>query len=267
MQIIPTQIDDPRLRIFADLKATKKDRAFVGEGRLVSERIMTSDYPVESLLISTQKLAWVESWSGCLTGTPVYTVDRDSIEQLVGFPFHSGILTAGRRGLPAPMQQAIQQWEDPTVPATLLALPHLDLAENLGSLLRSTLGLGGQGVLLDRRAPDYLGRRVLRVSMGHALRLPVQTVTASLVQRVRELKQCGFRVVVLEAQADMVPLSQAEISKRQVLVLGNEFDGVSGEWWELADQVVGVPMASEVDSLNVAVMGALALHHFCAPVR
>lgn len=254
-----TQLDDPELDVYCQLKSRRSGKFFVGEGRLVTERLLQSDFQVHSVLISQRKRDWAEGNGPLLAGVPIYVLPDTAIEQIVGFSFHSGILSAGVRPSIGPTLEGLATRNS----ATLLALPHLDLEENLGSIIRSARALGCSGLLLDQRAPDRFSRRVLRVSMGHSLFLPCFVSNGSLLDDVAFLKARGFRVTSVEHHAAMVPISQAQVFDRQILVLGNEFDGVSEPWLDLADQIVGIPMCSGVDSLNVAVTAAIALQRFC----
>ena len=61
---------------------------------------------------------------------------------------------------------------DPAAPRRLAVLEALNDAENLGSIARSALALGIDGLLLDPRCADPFYRRSVRVSMGHVLTLP-----------------------------------------------------------------------------------------------
>lgn len=253
-----TTLDDPELIVYSQLKSHRSPTFFVGEGRLVTERMLQSDYPVHSVLISQRKREWARNSIALIGDVPVYVVSDLAMEQLVGFSFHSGILSAGIRGEIGPTLEQLSSQDT----ATFLALPHLDLAENLGSIIRSARALGCAGLLLDQRAPDALGRRVLRVSMGHAMFLPCFSAV-DLLGQVQRLKVDGFQVTAVEHHDSMVPLSRARATGRQVLVLGNEFEGVSPDWLELADQIVGIPMQAGVDSLNVAVTAAIVMQRLC----
>lgn len=144
---------------------------------------------------------------------------------------------------------------------TLLVLPAMSLAENLGSILRSARGLGATGVVLAPQSADPLARRVLRVSMGHALSFPCWH-SQDWQRDLLRLRDGGFRLIGIEHHPRMIPLHIAPRYPRQALVLGNEYAGLDEETLEMMDEIVGIPMHPAVDSLNVAVTAAIALHHY-----
>jgi tRNA G18 (ribose-2'-O)-methylase SpoU len=151
----------------------------------------------------------------------------------------------------------------PRATETLLILPAMSLAENLGSILRSARGLGATGAVLAAQSADPLSRRVIRVSMGHALSFPCWH-SPDWRRDLLRLREAGFRLIGIEHHPRMCPLHQAPRYPRQALVMGNEFAGLDDVTLEMMDDVVGIPMHPAVDSLNVAVTAALALHHYAS---
>jgi tRNA G18 (ribose-2'-O)-methylase SpoU len=258
-----TSVDDPRIALYRNLKKTNATRwsgLFVVEGEKLVERLVASPYPVESVL-ATERLA--ERIGAALPdGIPLYVVPDPLADLLVGFNFHQGVLACGRR-LPAPdsdiiLSRAGEEW-------TVVACPDVQDPENLGNILRISAAFGVAAVLLGPRAADHLSRRVLRVSMGAALRLPI-IPRADLEDWLRGLKdRWSARLVatVLDPRAE--PLAAIERSRRTVLLLGSEGHGLTPEYLALADRQVTIPMHLGTDSLNVAVAAGIFLYHFQPP--
>lgn len=278
------------------------DEWFIAEGRLVVERLLASPYEPVALLVTESKQGWVETVCAAAVSVrdlpgplPVYLLPDDRMPEVVGFDFHSGILGAGRRQTPSVWTTEFARWfddrrthatfgiESPTEadsgtagsPArqagafteaateTLLILPAMSLAENLGSILRSARGLGATGAVLAAQSADPLSRRVIRVSMGHALSFPCWH-SPDWRRDLLRLREAGFRLIGIEHHPRMCPLHRAPRYPRQALVLGNEFAGLDDVTLEMMDDIVGIPMHPAVDSLNVAVTAALALHHYAS---
>jgi tRNA G18 (ribose-2'-O)-methylase SpoU len=132
--------------------------------------------------------------------------------------------------------------------------------ENLGSIFRNAAALGVDGVLLGPGCSDPLYRRAVRVSMGHVLRVPFGTVT-DWPGGLHELRAEGFRVLALTPDATAVPLHEAvRAGQRTAVLLGSEGPGLTEEALAAADERVRIPMAGDVDSLNVATAAAIALY-------
>ena len=121
---------------------------------------------------------------------------------------------------------------------------------NLGSLFRSALAFGFEGVLLLANCCDPWNDKALRASRGAALSLPFQHGA------IEELDLPLFG-------ADIGGTSVREISppKKFALVLGNEGQGLSKDV-KKSCELITIPMCKEVESLNVSAAGAILMHHF-----
>ncbi|MBL8891167.1 MAG: RNA methyltransferase [Planctomycetaceae bacterium] len=268
---------DARLGPFLHLplrKATGQltEGQFIAEGRLVVERLLRCRYRTDALLVSASKVNWASQTVLAaanereeLRTVPIYVLPDQILSAVVGFEFHSGIMGCGHRALPEVLQRQMLGWfaSVPTVVKreTLIVLPAMNSAENLGSIIRSGHGLGAAGLVLSNRSADHLSRRVIRVSMGHALAFPCWR-TDDWVGDLQRLRTAGFRLIGVEHHPRMQLLNTAKRYERQALVFGNEFDGLDETTLSMMDDIVGLEMHHSVDSLNVAVTTAIALHHF-----
>lgn len=125
---------------------------------------------------------------------------------------------------------------------------------NLGTLLRTAEALGVGGALSLPGTVDTWNPKVVRASAGSVFRLPVLSLERE--RATRALGRRGFRIWA--ADPDGIPVDRWEPAPaRLALVLGNEGRGVSAAMLEAASRRVRVPVAGRVESLNVAVAGAL----------
>jgi len=115
-------------------------------------------------------------------------------------------------------------------------------------------------VLLDAETADPLGRRPVRVSLGHALRVPFARIGGWPDDLTTIASAAGLAVVALTpaGETDLTGLPE-----RAVFVVGAEGPGLAASTIDRADRRVRIPMAGGVDSLNVATAAAIALSaHF-----
>lgn len=243
---------DPRFDDYRDLRRTpgRAERGtvphtVVAEGALAVGRLFTSRYPVRSVLTTPNKVGAAED---APAGTTVLVADRDLLAEVCGFDVHRGVLAAADR-LP-----------EPTVDEVLAArrvavVEGVGDHENLGALFRTAAALGVGGVLLDDRCADPLYRRSVRVSLGWSLHVPWCRV-GPLPQTLPLLRSAGFTSVALTPAPGAVDVDTAAgsglLDGRVALVLGAEGPGLTGATLAAADHQVRVPMARDVDSLNVA---------------
>jgi tRNA G18 (ribose-2'-O)-methylase SpoU len=260
-EVVVAEPSDERLADFRDL--TRADRRpdrpggrglVIAEGTVVVRRLLRSRYPVRSLLGVRRR---IEELASDLAGVdvPAYITSPDVMAEVVGFHLNRGVLAVAGRAPQA-------SFEDLSASAgVLLGLEGVGDHENLGALFRNAAALGVDGVLLGPGCADPLYRRSVRVSMGHVLHVPFAAVD-DLPGAVKALRGGGFRVAALTPRADAMPLPEfaAQAGARVALLLGSEGHGLSEAAIGAADTAVRIPMADDVDSLNVATAGAIACY-------
>lgn len=258
-RIAINDLDDPRLAIYRHLKATNLTRdadQFVVEGEKLVDRLLESRFPPASVLVTDRHEARIAARVS--EGVPLFVVPAEKIEDLVGFNFHRGVLASGRR-LPPPGLDEVVRTAGTRL--TIVVCPALSNPENLGAIVRIADVFGVDAVLVGERCPDPLSRRVLRVSMGTALRLPV-IASADLGRDVERLRSAwGVELAATVTDPDAVALDDARRPDRLALFLGNEGDGLAPEWVARCDRRITIPMRPGAESLNVAVAAGILLYH------
>lgn len=253
--------DDPRIDDYRDLTTADRrpDRPggrglVIAEGVVVVRRLLDSPYPVRSLLGVPRRLDELADDLADVD-VPAYATDADTMARAVGFHLNRGVLAVADRA-PAP------SLDDVLARARTLAVCEgVGDHENLGSLFRNAAALGVDAILLGPGCSDPLYRRSVRVSMGHVLRVPFTTLDGTWPVSLDRLREAGFTVAALTPSAGAEPLATAGLGGRKVaLLLGAEGPGLTEEALAAADRRVRIPMASGVDSLNVATAAAVAFH-------
>ena len=129
--------------------------------------------------------------------------------------------------------------------------------DNAGAVFRNAAALGGDAVILDAESCDPLYRKSIRVSAGTALWLPFHH-GASPDTIFAALREIGYAIWTLTPRADATSLYHAPRPERLAIILGPEGPGLSDGQIALGTPV-RIPMAAEIDSLNVATSLAIAL--------
>ena len=263
MSIVPLDsIDDPRVDVYRRLNQSNLTRVsglFIAEGEKLVRRLLTSSFRVHSLLVDERFAARI--MNDVPEGVPVYQADRAQIEQVVGFNFHRGVLGCGHRPTERSLEQCVPP---PPGPAAIVVCADVQDPENLGGMLRSSAALGADAVILGPRCADPFSRRVLRVSMGTAFKVPIREAT-DLLSDLRALRD-SLQVEVLATvlHEDAVPLARVRAPARVALVFGSEGYGLPPECLELCQQQITIPMHRQTDSLNVSVAAGIFIHHFAS---
>jgi tRNA G18 (ribose-2'-O)-methylase SpoU len=247
---------DPRLDDFRNLTDAdvRPDRrgVVIAEGVNVVERLVTSPYRVRAVVGVPAR---IEALAPVLDPLDVdaYAVDKWLLSEVVGFRVTRGVLASADR--PPPLNRAAllarSEW--------VAVLEGLNDFENLGALFRNAAAFGIDAVLLDPRCADPLYRRSVRVSMGHVLRVPFAVLPDPWPASLAELRD--FTVLAMTPDTSATPLRDVLPPARWAVLLGAEGPGLSAGALEAADLRVRIPMASGVDSLNVATAAAVAFAH------
>jgi tRNA G18 (ribose-2'-O)-methylase SpoU len=259
--VVITDAADPRVADFRNLVAG--DRApgtprgtgpVIVEGVPAVRRLLTSPYRVRAVFGVPGRVAALD----LPEGVPSFEADKWVLSQVIGFRLTRGVLASADRRPPADLGDLLAG-PDPAAPRRLAVLEALNDAENLGSIARSAVALGVDGMLLDPRCADPLYRRAVRVSMGHVLALPF-AVLPDWPDGLAGLQDAGYLTVALTPAADAVDLASIDPRRhpRTAVLLGAEGPGLTPEAQRVAQVRARIPMRDGVDSLGVAAAAAIA---------
>jgi RNA methyltransferase, TrmH family len=144
----------------------------------------------------------------------------------------------------------------PAQPSLGIALESLQDPGNLGTLIRTAAAAGVDGLWLSSDSVDLDHPKVLRSSAGQWFRLPMAVCEALPIE---VLQQQGVQVIATLPEAELT-YWQADLRQPTLLLLGNEGAGLSPALIAIADLAVSIPLATGVESLNVAIAAALILY-------
>lgn len=137
----------------------------------------------------------------------------------------------------------------------ILALDRVCDPGNVGTLIRTALALGWEGVFLLPGSCDPYNEKTIRSSMGAVFHMPLR------LGDWKELEELVNREGLLALAADLKGDSPQTYKNEEgkVLVLGNEAQGLSPEALQFCKKVT-IPMKGAMESLNVSVAGGILLY-------
>jgi tRNA G18 (ribose-2'-O)-methylase SpoU len=253
--------DDPRLAEFADLRRPRPDvEYFVVESALAVERLLSSPYPVRSILASEAGFARLAPLLGTpgATSATVYVASIETLRGIVGFNLHRGVLASASR-VPWPSVDAVIR-----AARRLVVLEGLNDLENIGAIARTARALGADALIIDPTCADPLNRRSVRVSMGEILHLPILRCTV-WPAALTTLAQDGFEVWALTPDPGADRLGEAIVPARLALLVGAEGPGLTDAAIAASSRRIRIPIRRDVDSLNVSHAVAIALASTTTP--
>ena len=252
MGSLQTTIRDLRRR-----KARERRGLALAEGVRLVEEALAAGVPMRGAVISpaleatsrgqTLKSALAER------GIRLVEVDAGELDELSD--------TEQPQGIVAVIEP--KEWSLADVTAgpgsVVLVLDAVQDPGNVGTMLRSALALGAAGLVALKGTAELTNPKVLRGSMGALFRLPSVATTPEefLVWR----SERGLELWI--AAADGEPLRRSNRGSRRpgiALVVGNEGAGVGRPLEAAASRRVSIPLATGVESLNVAVAAGILLY-------
>lgn len=242
---------DERLAEFRGLRERGKesDEYFIVEGLTTIERLLTSRYPVRSILLTPTTYARLEER---VSEHTVCIISAEAMSTVAGVNLHRGAIASATR-LPSPELSSV-------LPAAhrLVLLEGINDHENLGAIARTARGLGADALVLDPTCADPFYRRSVRVSMGELLHLPIVR-SHEWAATLDDIETADFETWALTPCADAADILTMNVPDRWALVVGAEGNGLRAETLARCTNV-RIPMRNGVDSLNVghAVAAALA---------
>jgi len=141
-----------------------------------------------------------------------------------------------------------------------IALDRITNPQNLGMIIRSVCASQMRALIIPRKGCAKIDALVIKASAGTLFRAPIIRCE-QLSDALEQAQKHNCKVVGLDLNASTT-LAELPANENRIFVLGNETDGISKETQSLCDYGVKIPMANNVESLNVAVTASLiALRH------
>jgi len=138
----------------------------------------------------------------------------------------------------------------------LLVLDGIQDPGNAGTILRTAAGLGATATLALPGTVDLWNAKVVRSGMGAHFHHPCLTGTWDELAEFRERRS----LELWAADVSGAPIRALAPPARLGLIVGNEGSGLSSQARTCADRLVALPIASTVESLNVAVAAGILLY-------
>lgn len=140
----------------------------------------------------------------------------------------------------------------------ILALDNVTDVRNMGAIARSAECFGVHALLVPKMGTARLGPDAVKSSAGALLRMPVCRV-GRLSDGLRMARDHGARIVACTEKGSR-DLGDLDLTGPLVIVMGSEDEGISDAVIRMADELVRIPMAGTIGSLNVSVATGIVLH-------
>ena len=196
-------------------------------------------------------------------GVKLLEVTRNEMDRMTTGAVHQGLAARLPAYEYAHADDLLDRAAQAKEPVLVVALDSVTDPRNLGAVVRSAAGFGAHGVLIPERRSAGMTASAWKTSAGAAARLPIAQ-TVNLTRQLKAYQAAGCMVVGLAADGD---LSLPELvapgglaDGPLVVVIGSEGKGLGRLVAETCDQIVSIPMAGQLESLNAGVAASVALY-------
>lgn len=190
-------------------------------------------------------------------GISVQFLNRQTLDNKANGEVHNGIIARVQPAKELNEHDLDQILANKQAPL-LLVLDGITDPHNLGACLRTADAAGVDAVIVPKDKSAQLTSIARKVACGAAEVVPLIRVT-NLARTLREIQQEHNVWVIGTAGEATETLYQTKLTGAIALVMGAEGDGMRRLTRECCDQLVSIPMAGSVSSLNVSVATGVCL--------
>jgi 23S rRNA (guanosine2251-2'-O)-methyltransferase len=189
------------------------------------------------------------------SGIKIVETDGERLDKLAGTSRHQGVVARVEFvAMPHSLDEVVESIEGPPL---LLILDGVTDPHNLGACLRVADGAGAHAIVAPKDHAVGVNATVAKVASGAAETVPYIMVT-NLARTLNELKDFDIRIIGTSDDAEQ-DLYDLDLTGPVAFVLGSEGDGMRQLTRKTCDQLVRIPMAGAVESLNVSVAAGVCL--------
>ena len=191
-------------------------------------------------------------------GITIHRIPRKDLDQLIPGARHQGVIASVKAESREMNEKLLPEFiAGLSGPAFLLILDGVQDPHNLGACLRTADAAGVHAVILPRDRAVGITPVVHKVASGAVESVPIFTVT-NLARTMRQLRDAGIWIYGTSDAAEQ-DLYQSDLQGPIALVMGSEGKGLRRLTREHCDHLLAIPMAGQVESLNVSVAAGVLL--------
>lgn len=238
-----TSLQHPLVKHLAKLRThrpyrKKEDAAFITGRKLVEEVGVHAE--LKTLIIDKNYL--IPSF---IRASKIVTAPHSVFKKITGLVNPEPIAAE----IAAPVQGNLNRKR------SILALDGISDPGNLGTLIRTALALGWEGVFITSHSTDPFNEKALRAAKGATFRIPIAYGNWEDLEKLIEDNHMHVYAANLHGE----PCDRCSFHTPAVLILGNESHGISSPLPKKCSSI-RIPIANEMESLNVAIAGAILMH-------
>jgi RNA methyltransferase, TrmH family len=234
-----------------DAKFRHAEGIFIAEGVKVVEELLSSDWPIEAILVLPEKIKyWEKLVVKANSKIPVYQITGSQWKKLSQDKEPEGVMAIVQIK-PAPALSASLS----TSPENALIVHEINNPGNIGALMRSALWFGFRNIILSANSADYINPKTVRASMGSLFHLTIVS-DVDLIAALPQIKKTHY-LVGSDVRKGLPP---HPLPQKAALLLGSESHGLPDDLLAITDEKWSIPGDSKVDSLSLPQAAAIMMY-------
>ena len=236
------------------MRLTDEPRLIAGL-QAVREALRVHGQAVRQVLLRNRdspRLAALERFARDQNVNNIQRTPTARLDKLTPNHLHQGVLAYGPSLVALEAETVLAQGN------TVIALDGVSDPQNFGAAIRSAVGVADAAVVWPEHASAPLTPTTFRASAGAVEHARLCRVP-SLAQFLLQAAERDYLTVAVEGHAKK-PLSDANLTRRVVLVVGSEHEGIGKRTRRACQVSAHLVRTQHIQSLNVSVAAALALY-------
>jgi len=189
---------------------------------------------------------------------PLSLADKEILDQMAKGGLHQNVIGILEETSYVGLEQILSRAREEQTKTLLLILDGIQDPQNLGSLIRTALGCGAQGIIIPKDRAVGITPAVMKASAGAAAHMPVARVV-NIAMTVDRLKKEGLWVYGASGEAKD-RIYDLDLNIDLALVIGAEGKGIRPLVKKKCDRLFSIPMKGPVSSFNASVSGGMILY-------
>jgi RNA methyltransferase, TrmH family len=234
------------------MRGAEPELIFVEGNRLVEEAVR-SGIEIREVFVSSgfereERRRTIVDELSC----PVWEISESLADSISDTKNPQGIFAIAFR----PKRTVSEILKDGTLPVVVY-LHEINNPSNLGAILRTAEAAGVRGVIISQGSADPYSPKALRGAMGSAFRLPI--VAGLSFEEVWDWAKASGSILTAADIEGETAYTDVDWKRSRLLVFGSEAHGLDDQTRRSIQDLIKIPTASNVESLNLAVSCGIVL--------
>lgn len=258
-----TSAQNPKIKrlLLLQQKSAERRKAglFVVEGQREIHHCIRAGYEIDTLFCCREIIAASDVDNADVNAVLEKAENDGCLYDVSPAVYEKVAYRGGTEGVIAEMKTVAKSLGNLSLPENplVVVLESVEKPGNLGAILRSADAAGVDAVIVSDPRTDLFNPNLIRSSIGAIFTVPC--VACSSEECIAYLKERGIKILTAQLQ-DSNLYYDTDMRCGTAIVMGTESTGLTDQWRLAADAHIRIPMAGQLDSLNVSVSAAILMY-------